>query len=167
MYPSAASWRLILDALAQAHPDVGFAITERCDVFLSPHTGFGLAALAVGTPWLTISGGRWFEYFFNDVPFRSVIPDAERYGAFSQFRPTATVDDGSDGRRTPSMSRARVLQDLGSIVTAATELLGGSLAYDRALREYFAALLSAHGGDHRAIWSIDGVHFDYLPPPAD
>jgi hypothetical protein len=54
------------------------AMVEACDVFLSPHTGFGLAALAVGTPWLALSGGRWFEYFFNHVPFRSVIPDTGR-----------------------------------------------------------------------------------------
>jgi ADP-heptose:LPS heptosyltransferase len=98
LYPSAASWRLILDALAEQLPGVRFAligklrrdrrtasavqpadvadllahhtrpvdcfdvdlaeqlaIVEACDLFLSPHTGFGLAALAVATPWLTIS----------------------------------------------------------------------------------------------------------------
>ena len=71
---------------------------QACDVFLAPHTGFGLAALAVGTPWLAISGGRWFEYYFNHVPFRSVIPDVERYPCFSQFVPAATIDDGDGGR---------------------------------------------------------------------
>ena len=43
-------------------------------IFVSPHTGFGFAALAVGTPWLTLSGGDWHEYFFNGVPFHSVLP---------------------------------------------------------------------------------------------
>ena len=124
LYPSVASWRLILDALLEELPGVRIAlvgklhrdrrtstalateelrellnhpagpidcfdlglvvqlgIVERCDVFLSPHTGFGLAALAVGTPWLTISGGRWLEYYFNHVPFRSIIPDTDRYPA--------------------------------------------------------------------------------------
>jgi len=37
------------------------AVVERCGVFMSPHTGFGMAALAVGTPWLAISGGRWCQ----------------------------------------------------------------------------------------------------------
>ena len=46
-----------------------------------------MAALAVGTPWLAISGGRWFEYFFNRVPFRSIIPDTERYPCFTQLAP--------------------------------------------------------------------------------
>lgn len=170
LYPSVASWRLILDALAEAFPAARFAlvgklrrdertatsmesaeaaellahrtrpldafdvdldeqltIVDACDVFLSPHTGFGLAALAVGTPWLAISGGRWFEYFFNGVPFRSVIPDVERYPCFTQFVAPALADDGEDGPRTPSMSRARIRDDLDAIVAAAGELLDGSL----------------------------------------
>jgi hypothetical protein len=68
------------------------AIVEASDVFLAPHTGFGLAALAVGTPWLALSGGRWFEYFFNRVPFRSLLPDVERYPSFSQFDAAAGGD---------------------------------------------------------------------------
>jgi hypothetical protein len=209
LYPSTASWRLILDALAEQVPGVRvaligklgrdrrtntvlrpaelrellshhsapvdcfdidlveqIAIVDACSLFLSPHTGFGLAALAVGTPWLTISGGRWFEYYFNHVPFRSIIPDVERYPAFSQFSPAAITDDGGDGPRTPSMTRARIQDDLDSIVSAATELIDRTLTYDQALADYFAALLAAHDGDARAIWSIDGVHLDHLPTAA-
>jgi hypothetical protein len=140
------------------------AVVEACDVFLAPHTGFGLAALAVGTPWLAISGGRWFEYYFNHVPFRSIIPDVERYPSFSQFASAAMFDDGEDGPRTPSMSRDRIRSDLDAIGVAAGELLDGSLTYEQALRDYFTALLAAHHGDPSAIWSIDGVHLDYLPP---
>lgn len=139
------------------------AVVESCGLFLSPHTGFGLAALAVGTPWLTLSGGRWFEYYFNHVPFRSILPDTERYPCFSQFAPAATLaDDEGDGPRTPSMSRARVRDDRDRIVAAAGELLRGELDYERALRDYFPALLDAHGGDATAIWSIDGVHNRHL-----
>jgi hypothetical protein len=139
------------------------AIVEGCDLFLSPHTGFGLAALAVDTPWLTLSGGRWFEYFFNRVPFRSILPDTERYPSFSQFQPAAIVDD--EGPRTPSMSRERIERDLPRIVAAAGELLAGSLSYEQALRDYFPALLAAHHGDPSQLWSIDGIHVRYLPRP--
>jgi hypothetical protein len=138
------------------------AIVEACDVFLSPHTGFGMAALAVGTPWLTISGGRWFEYYFNHVPFRSIIPDVERFPAFTQFEEPPTTRDGNDGPRTPSMTSARIQDDLDRITRAAAELVDGSLTYERALAEYFGALLAAHQGDPSRIWSIDGVHFDYI-----
>jgi len=138
------------------------ALVEACDVFLSPHTGFGMAALAVGTPWLTLSGGRWFEYYFNHVPFRSIIPDTERYPAFTQFDEPPTVSDRGDGPRTPSMTSARIHDDLERITSAAAELRDGSLTYERALAEYFRDLLAAHEGDASRIWSIDGVHFDYL-----
>jgi hypothetical protein len=198
LYPSVASWRLVMDALADALPGVRFvlvgrlardersstsfdaaelrellahpsgpvdafdlpladqlAAVEACDVFLSPHTGFGMAALAVGTPWLTISGGRWFEYFFNHVPFRSILPDVERYPSFSQFEPPP-VEDG----RTPSMSERRIREDLPRIVAAAQELVAGTLDYERALREYFAELATVC--DPAAIWSLDGVHAGYV-----
>ncbi len=96
------------------------ALVEACDVFLAPHTGFGMAALAVGTPWLALSGGRWFEYFFNHVPFRSVIPDPARYGGFTQFAEPPRVDD--DGPRIPAMTEARVREDRDRIAAAAHEL---------------------------------------------
>ena len=138
------------------------AVVEASDLFLAPHTGFGLAALAVGTPWLTLSGGRWFEYFFNHVPFRSILPDTEHYPSFSQFDPAHLLIDDHEGPRTPSMSRARIRQDLERIVGAAGELLGGSLSYEQSLQDYFPALLAAHHGDRSAIWSIDGVHLAYI-----
>ena len=97
------------------------------------------------------------------MPFRSVLPDTARYPAFSQFDALAIVDDGADGPRTPSMSRARIREDLDAIAAAAVELVQGSLTYEDALADYFAALLAAHRGDASAIWSIDGVHADYLP----
>ncbi len=137
------------------------AVVEACGLFLAPHTGFGLAALAVGTPWLALSGGRWFEYFFNRVPFRSIIPDTDRYPCFTQFDAAEIVDDG-DGARTPSMSRDRIRDDLERIVAAADELLGGSLEYDTALGEYFRDLIAAHRGDTSQIWSVDGVHLAYV-----
>ncbi|QFU92427.1 hypothetical protein [Amycolatopsis sp. YIM 10] len=136
-------------------------LVQASDVFVSPHTGFGLAVLATGTPWLTISGGRWFEYFFNGVPFRSIIPDTGRFPSYSQFDPAVVTED-DEGPRTPSMSRARIEADLDRIVTAAGELADGKVSYEQALRDYFPALLAAHGGDASGIWSIDGVHLDYL-----
>lgn len=137
-------------------------MVEACDLFLAPHTGYGMAALAVGTPWLALSGGRWFEYFFNRVPFRSIIPDAECFPSYTQFEPLITGADGDEGPRTPSMTRARIDADLGRIVAATAELLHGSLGYEHALRDYFADLLAAHDGDPSAIWSIDNVHLGYV-----
>lgn len=101
------------------------AIVEASDLFLSPHSGFGMAALAVGTPWLTISGGRWPEYFFNGSPFYSVLPDLDRYPCYTQFAPAPIEDTDEDGEgsRTPSMSRARILDDLDELLAAADGLI--------------------------------------------
>jgi hypothetical protein len=60
------------------------------------------------------------------------------------------------------MAFARIRDDLGRIATSAAELIDGALTYERALDEYFQALLAAHQGDPTRIWSIDGVHLDYL-----
>lgn len=141
------------------------AVVERCGLFLSPHTGFGMAALTVGTPWLALSGGRWFEWYFNRVPFRSIVPDTRRYPCFSQFTADVAEPDGEDGDRIPSMTQARVHDDLPRIVRAANELLDDAVPYAQCLDEYVADLLAAHNGDWSGLWSFDNVHVDHLPAP--
>jgi hypothetical protein len=141
------------------------AVVEACDVFVSPHTGFGMAALAVGTPWLTISGGQWPEYFYNRVPFRSVLPDSDRYPCYTGLDgPLPVLDHDSDGEgpRTPSMTHARIKEDLDRIVAAAEDLIGERLSYETALSEHFDRLMRFFKGDRACIWSIDGVHAEYV-----
>jgi hypothetical protein len=138
------------------------AHVEACDLFLSPHTGFGPAALSVGTPWLTLSGGPWHEWFFNAVPFYSVIPDTTRYPCFTQMNgpPPRVVDDGA--LRTPSMTAARIEEDLPELVEAARLLVKREVGYEDALRRYFPRLLEAYGGDRSRIFSFDGLHWEYI-----
>src|SRR5437763_3998205 len=160
-----------LDRIAAAAENVVWAVdlplleqlayVEACSVFVSPHTGFGCAVLAVGTPWLALSGGPWHEWLFNGVPFHSVIPDTRRYPAFTQFAPQPDpVED--DGPRTPSMSRARIEEDLPELVDAARRLAEGRLTYEEALRGYFPRLLAAYGGDASRIFSFDSLHRAYI-----
>jgi hypothetical protein len=137
------------------------AYLEGCSLFLSPHTGFAMAALSVGTPWLALSGGPWHEWFFNGVPFYSVIPDTRRFPAYTQFaeQPDQVEDDGP---RTPSMSRARIEADLLKLLEGARLLVEGRLDYDDALRAYFRRLLAAYHGDASRIFSFDNVHLAYI-----
>jgi hypothetical protein len=137
------------------------AFVEACSLFLAPHTGFGVAGLAVGTPWLALSGGPWHEWFFNGVPFYSVVPDTERYPAFTQLgeQPDPVEDDGP---RTPSMTRARIEEDLPELVEGARLLVDGRLGYEEALRRYFPRLRDAYGGDASRIFSFDEIHAAYL-----
>jgi len=141
------------------------AMVEACDLFMSPHTGFGMAALAVGTPWLALSGNSWPEYFFNDVPFYSVLPDPDRFpchNAFGPEPPAVEQDSDGEGRRSPSMSAERVRAGLVELLQAASALLDRRLPFEVALEDHFRRLLQFYGGDRSRIWSIDGIHRRYL-----
>jgi hypothetical protein len=201
-YPSAASWELVLRALAAEVPGAVFclvgktpgggrtftrftefdrlaaavpravdavdlplaeqlALVEACELFVSPHTGFGTAALAVGTPWLALAGGRWHEYLCNGVPFVSVQPNTTRYPAYAQFGADELVDDDGEPR-TPSMTRARIEEDLPRLLAGARELLEGRLSYEDACRRHFEALLVAYRGDRSKIFTFDSIHEQYI-----
>ena len=121
-----------------------------------------MAALAVATPWLTISGGSWAEYFFNGVPFYSLLPDPQRFGAYTPYNapPLLANDHDGEGPRTPSMSRPRILHDLDELLEAAALLIGGRLAYQDAVQQHFARLLRIV--DRSRIWSFDNFHQRYV-----
>jgi hypothetical protein len=140
------------------------AVVEACDLFVAPHTGFGMAALAVGTPWLALSGGRWHEFFCNQVPFYSVVPDPDAFGSFTGFDPPALLaaDADGEGPRIACMSRARILADLDELLAAAGRLVRGELGYDDAMARHFPALLRAYRGDRSKLWSLDDAHLAYV-----
>ena len=129
-------------------------------MFISPHSGFEMAALAVGTPWLTISGGRWPEYYFNGVPLYSLLPDPSRFPSFTQFGELPVFEEDTDGEgpRTPTMSRGRTLQDLDELLQATEWLVEGRLGYREALQGYFERFLRLNGGDKSTIFSIGDIH---------
>ena len=138
------------------------ALVEACDLFLSPHTGFGMAALAVATPWLTVSGGSWGEYFFNGVPFYSLLPDPERFGPYTPYiaPPMIAADTDGEGPRTPSMSHARISHDLEELLDAATQLIEHRISYEQALQHHFSRLVRVIDRGH--IWTFEGLHHAYV-----
>jgi hypothetical protein len=144
------------------------ALMEASDLLISPHTGFAFAASTVGTPWLALSGGDWHEYFFNGVPFHSLLPDTTKYPCFGwgQLGSTAipVIDDDEDGEgpRAPSMSAARFREDLPELLHAADLLIRRRLPYEEALATYFPRLLGAYQGDRSKIFTFDGIHENYL-----
>jgi hypothetical protein len=138
------------------------ALVEACDLFLSPHTGFGMAALAVATPWLTLSGGSWPEYLFNGVPFYSLLPDPEQFGPYTPYiaPPMLATDTDGEGPRTPSMSHDRISHDLEELLDAATRLIERRLTYEDALQHHFSRLLRIVDRTH--IWTFEGLHHAYV-----
>ena len=141
------------------------ALVEASDLFVSPHTGFAFAALAVGTPWLALSGGVWHEYFFNGVPFHSLVPSPRKYPSFTPAA-TETVDDvDGEGPRIPSMTLGRFREDLPEFLDAAERLIARRISYEDALAAYFPRLADAYGGDTSCIFSFDNVHARYVAAP--
>lgn len=138
------------------------ALVEASDVFLSTHSGFGWAALALETPWLTIAGGQWPEVFFNDVPFISVLPDRQRFGGYSLYQPPDEVADHDGRARSPHACRQRIADDLDDIVAAAARLIDRELDPATAMREHFTRLLAFLGDDRDALFAIDGAHIPYV-----
>lgn len=138
------------------------AAVSACDAFISPHTGFGMAVLAVGTPWLCIAGNNWPEYYFNQTPFYSVLPDVARFPCFtgSESEPDPVLDEGP---RSPSMCYERIVVDLDEIVDGAERLVGGGWDYDTAMRDHVGRMLALRGGDPSLLRSVDNVHARYLP----
>lgn len=159
-------------ALAQAVPEAVWAVdvslarqlaaVQRCDLFVSPHTGFGFAAMAVGTPWLTLAGNDWAEYYFNPgVAFYSVLPDLDRFPCYVMLGHTPEpVED--DGLRSPSMSAQRIDSDLDELLDGATWLLDGHADFDTAMRHHFARVVTLFQGRTDLIFSVDNLHLTYL-----
>jgi hypothetical protein len=142
--------------------DRQLAAVARCDLFLSPHSGFGFAAMAVGTPWLTLAGNDWAEYYFNPgVPFYSVLPDIDRFPCYLMLgnAPEPVCDDGP---RSPSMSSARIEEDLDQLLDGAAWLLSGRAEFDTTMREHVARVLTLFKGRTDLIFSVDNLHRDYL-----
>lgn len=207
LYPSSASWAVVLDELERRFPGVvvalvgklrpeggrtlsgigreeldrlldararpvdavdlpildQLAVVEASRLFVSPHTGFGFGAVAVGTPWLTIAGGDWHEYFFNGVPFYSVLPKGTEHPAFVQGRtlPLIEADEDGEGPRSATMGVRRIREDLGELVEAAEALVAGRLSYEEALATYFPRLVEAYRGDTSRIHTFEDLHRDY------
>ena len=135
-----------VDALLRRYPvcrdrfDIGLvnqlAVAQRCGVLVSPHTGLAFATLAVGTPWLTISGGRWREFFHVGTPFYSVLPDPARYPAFTHEGADRTTIDSDGSERIVSMCEARIEEDLPELLDAAENLVRGRWTYEHCLTDY-------------------------------
>ncbi len=140
------------------------ATVEASSLFVSPHTGFGFAAVAVGTPWLTLSGGDWHEAFFNGVPFHSVLPKDRQHPAFVRGLPMSMIDadDDGEGRRARVMSAARIREDLEELTEAAVALVEGRVSYEDALAAYFPRLLDAYLGDRSMVGAFEDVHVPYV-----
>ena len=139
------------------------AAVEACDLFLSPHTGFGCAAVSVGTPLGSrFRAARGTSGSSTASRSTRVLPDTSRYPAFTQMDDQPdTVDDDGVPVRPRWLARASRMT-CPSLVGAARALVEKRVTYEEALRSYFPRLLDAYRGDRSKMFSFDGIHWQYI-----
>jgi len=141
------------------------AMVEACDVMIGPHSGFLMAALAVETPCLYLSGNLYPEYFFNHgVPTYSVLPGA-RFPCYPEDYQTLEVladDSDGEGPRSVSMCASRFVEDLPEIVFAARGLVEKRWTFDDLMYHHFQRLVEVYEGDTGRVTSWDAVHARYI-----
>lgn len=109
------------------------ALMKKCDIFLSPHTGFAFLAFVVDTPWLEIATCRWPLYFLNDVPFYSVLPKCNSYPSLDN-RAKECDRLLREGKRVACVADDLIEKKIPEIVKGAKLLLDKSFTYHKAIK---------------------------------
>jgi hypothetical protein len=107
------------------------ALLEKCDLLIAPHTGFAFLAPSVGTPWLSISGVRWPECYFNDVPFYCVLPACDKYPCWMEML-SGCVQRLGAASIVPCMSE-ELQSRIPDLVDGARLLLSDDFSFEKAM----------------------------------
>ncbi len=108
------------------------ALIQKCDIFLSPHTGFAFLPLLVGTPWLELANCRWPAYMFNYIPFYSVLPECGWYPAINETKKGCGKLLAED-KKAICMTDKLLLKKIPEIVKGAKLLLDKKFTYRKAI----------------------------------
>ena len=131
------------------------ALIQKCNIFLSPHTGFGFLPPLVGTPWLALSNCRWPEYIFNGIKFYSVLPECGSYPALEDTKHGC-------GRLLAQNKRALCMTDklltkkIPEIIRAAKLLLDPDFTYKKAVQLHLRKIKKPPY-DYKKFFFFDGV----------
>ena len=129
------------------------ALIKESDIFFSPHTGFAFLAMCVGTPWLTLSGGNWPEYIFNDVPFYSVLPKTKEYPFYASKIKFGELSIYKK-RRVSKMDELGIKERMHDILNGVRLLKMNSFTYKKALVQHMKNIENA-GINKKALFLFD------------
>jgi hypothetical protein len=115
------------------------ALIEKCDIFLSPHTGFAFLPPLIGTPWLELGNCRWPAYIFNYIPFYSVLPDCGYYPALGEQK-KGCGKLLSANKKALCMTDKLLEKKIPEIAKGAKLLLDKSYTYDKALTQHLSKI---------------------------
>ncbi len=128
-------------------------LIKESDIFLSPHTGFAFLAMCVGTPWLTLSGGNWPEYIFNDVAFYSVLPKTKEYPFYAskiKFN-ELSIDEK---RRVSKMDSNGIKERMKDIINGIKLLTDKSFTYKKSIKQHLHNI-NKSGINKKALFVFD------------
>lgn len=131
------------------------ALIQKCDIFLSPHTGFGFLPQLVGTPWLELANCRWPAYIFNDLPFYSVLPVCGWYPARGETK-KGCGKLLAQNKKALCMTDRLLTKKIPEIVQAAKLLLNPKFTYKKALKLHLGKI-KKFPYDYKKFFFLDGV----------
>ncbi len=130
------------------------ALLEYCDILISPHSGFAFLASCVNTPWLTISGARWPEYFYNHIKFYSVLPACKKYPCYTGMKVKCT-SEMKNGNPVVCMSTKNLDQKIPEIIRGIKKLTDDNFSYQDSIELYREKVLKS-GYPLANFWTFDG-----------
>lgn len=130
------------------------ALLEYCDLLISPHSGFAFLAGCVNTPWLSISGACWPEYFYNHIRFYSVLPSCKKYPCYTGMKEEC-ISEMKNGNPVVCMSTSELDKKMPDIVDGIRKLTDDSLTYGDSIELYRKNVLD-YGYPLDNFWTFEG-----------
>jgi ADP-heptose:LPS heptosyltransferase len=130
------------------------ALLEYCDLLISPHSGFAFLASCVNTPWLSISGARWPEYFYNHIRFYSVLPSCKKYPCYTGMKEEC-LTEMENGNPVICMSINELDKKIPQIIEGIKLLKDDVFTYKDSIELYRKNVLKS-GYPLANFWTFDG-----------
>ena len=127
------------------------ALMSWCDALIAPHTGFAFLAPCVGTPWIAISGVRWPECFFNEVPFYSVLPECRHYPCWADMKTECA--SRLETAKTVLCMEEELPSRMDDLIDGTRLVLSPDFTFERA-REVYEQRIDAMGSARKRFFQI-------------
>ena len=130
------------------------ALLEYSDLLISPHSGFAFLAGCVNTPWLSISGARWPEYFYNHIRFYNVLPSCKKYPCYTGMKEEC-VAEMKNGNPVICMSTTELDKKIPDIIEGIKHLMDCDFTYNDSIELYRKNVLKS-GYPLENFWTFEG-----------
>ncbi len=130
------------------------ALLEYCDLLISPHSGFAFLASCVNTPWLSISGARWPEYFYNHIRFYNVLPSCKKYPCYTGMKEECIAEMKNENP-VICMSTVELDKKMPDIIDGIRKLMDQSFTYSNSIELYRKNVLE-YGYPLSNFWTFEG-----------